>query len=241
VTFENVGNLLSEKMNISIDLCSAKGGSSEEVREFLATEGQRGLLIANHPWGRVDIPVLFSLTKRNDVLLVASRRTFATFAPALDPDAQSHIVTVKDRKLLVRIQEHLSRNGLVIVFPTAGNEVHGEFLFASLFRTILERFLHPDDTIATCRIDPEVVGSMRSGLVRRDVEIAATTAIGIPSNRLREHKVVGIQACLTHAGEWHTKLEDLEESLTGDRRHDRDTKNRALTSFFLSQFNIPVS
>lgn len=124
----------------------------QELRERLRTEP--GLLISNHPGGS-DILAILKTLDRRDVYFVTTDDNVDFYQGILDT---KYLIPVtqdlgKLRQMLKRVKEVIENKGLVVLFPTGGEERTTKNLeFKSGFRAMVN-LLEPEQMVYAFRLN----------------------------------------------------------------------------------------
>jgi hypothetical protein len=139
-----------ERINVETDFKRDGDKNFEKNRESLQREA--GLIIANHP-SIADGPLLLQMIEREDLKIVVKPELFeksagTTFQEKLIP---AYSDGLRAPKSIRKIIAHIKSGGVVLIFPTGGNEIKTktkEFNFREGFRVILQKL--PDDSMVYC-------------------------------------------------------------------------------------------
>lgn len=190
----------------------------EEMRNKLNTES--GVIICNHPgWG--DTAVILSAVKRDNLKIIMNKTYFDLLPPEVAdkyffPNEKNPSKTVA---IFKRIQEHIKNGGVLLTYPSGGNEQKTGTSFKDGFRVIL-RGLKPEQMVYCFNINNSDMKSLKSLRPMTGLASEALFLSDFNINKSRDPQIVRVDEAYTQASDWQKAIEaipknDANEVLTG--------------------------
>jgi len=203
-----------------------------EMRRKLNEEP--GVLIANHPSG-LDAFLLLKMIERKDIKIITSGNALSRLS-SMFPEQYFYGVTGSStavRKQIQDMTEHIQAGGLLVFFPTGGEDQEAgkgtSYEFKGLFGHLLKEVLSPSDMIYSCWIDPNDIKSFASEKLPRKAGVLSEIILpgDFNVNSLRENGPVRIDERCADVGEWREVISGMKSGRQA---------NQTLTRHFLDQF-----
>ena len=229
-TLHAMAGSILEQMNITPVYIQETVRSGENLRELRSQlNHEPGIVIANHPGGG-DVFAVTKLIERTDVLVLASTWAFKNFkgtTPLFDHFLEVTEDPQKLRTQFQRIKEHITKGGLLVIFPTGGDKE--ELIFRNGFKFLVENILRPTDMVYSCWVNPADAASIKKDMGSRTAGVFVEGVSGEIGNLNRLGK-----ARTLHVDERYTQAQEWKEVVTGSPRREANT---TLTQHFLSLWN----
>src|SRR6185295_477576 len=122
-----------------------------------------GVIICNHPsWG--ETPAILSVVNRENLKIMVAKKLYDNL-PVEVVDKYffpNNNDPLKSFGVFKRIQDHISQGGVLLIYPSGGNEVKNGADFRGGFRVILQKFLKPDQMVYCFNVNSEDAASLNS-------------------------------------------------------------------------------
>ena len=201
-----------ERLGIQPVFLQENSPEFREMRNRLKTES--GIIISNHPgWG--DTPAILSAVNREDLKIMMSKKYFGLL-PSEIADKYffpSENDPSKATTVFKEIQDHISKGGVVLIYPSGGNEEKEGTGFKDGFRVLL-RGLKPDQMVYCFNISSQDVSNLSSQYPGISVasEAFLDSVLDIDNNKVAQP--VRIDEAYTKAGEWQKSIEGVPKNET---------------------------
>jgi len=208
--FKGLGLAAMEAMRVEPKFVREADPLLKEDRHRLNTEP--GLIIANHP-GSYDAFTILSVLERNDVKIVVAKKVFEKMSPII---GQEPLISVDDkgvaslRKLFHEVEAHIESGGVVILFPSGGNDHRDGFKFEQGFGRMMLPALRPTDMVYAFQFDALQMQMARQGrLMSKHLDIAS--AFVLPNLTKRIHQLPGLSAKPFEVNERYTEAAEWQQ------------------------------
>ncbi len=217
-----------KSLNVQPEYVIEHNDNFKEQRQALNTEP--GLIIANHPAGFIDVPMLLKVLHRPDFKVYVLDKVYRALAESFETNFGEEGKQFVTDKLLSNAPDqqrtnfrnavnHIKNGGALIIHPTAGEDRHSteQIEFQPGFRAFLKH-LEPDNMVYSFCFNPNDIQQELKG--QGDVALRFT---GLASeqltddkfniNRQRNTAVIRVDEQYSTAGEWKDSAQD-DASLT---------------------------
>lgn len=206
-----------EQLDLNPSFLQENNPELNTMRSNLNSES--GIIISNHP-GWADTALILSVIKRDDVKIMMNKNYFNLlptevadkyfFPNEKDPS--------KSIGIFKRIQDHIKSGGVLLIYPSGGNEDKNGTSFKDGFRVIL-RGLEPTQMVYCFNINNEDTKKASKGHHSR---IGFASEILLPVLNYKKSKnpqTIRVDEAYTQAGDWQEasegfSKEDINVTLT---------------------------
>jgi hypothetical protein len=209
---ENIRELASkhlEQLGVQPAFVQENNPQLQEMRNKLNAES--GIIICNHPgWG--DTAAILSVVERDDFKIMMNRNYFDLLPPDV---ADKYFLTnetdpTKTIAIFKKIQTHIREGGVLLTYPSGGNEQKEGTRFKDGFRVIL-RGLKPEQMVYCFNINNDDMANLKS----HNSKAGLASEILLPALSLKKSKspqIVRVDEAYTKAGEWQEAIEAIPKN-----------------------------
>ena len=209
-----------ERLGVVPEFVQENNPQFKNMRNKLNTEA--GIIICNHP-GWVETPAILSILHRDNLKIMQNK----TYYDLLPPEVAIRYFFPAEhgpslRSVLNKIKAHIEGGGILLIYPSGGNEKKKGTTFKSGLRGILA-LLKPDQMVYCFNINNEDAKEARPG-VGLASELFLHPSFNI--NKTGSPQRVRMNEAYTKASEWQSSIEGVS----------KDDANQTLTKKYESMF-----